>query len=93
MNGQVYLQLTNDNTELSSAHEVNMEKVKVAEQVVSAETCKLEQNLVEEIVFCTNSLECLVEMCDNPRGLDLADMLATRRELTSHALHPLHNSN
>lgn len=73
-------QLTNENTELSSSHEANLEKVKVAEQVVSAETSKLEQGLVEEIVYCTNSLECLVEMCDNPRGLDLADMLATRRE-------------
>lgn len=57
----------------------NEEKVRMAEDVVSKETCKLEQGLIEEIVYCTSSLECLVEMYNNPQNLDLADMLATRR--------------
>lgn len=56
-------------------------KIAAAEEVVSAESHLLERSLVEDIVFCTSSLECLVEMCDNPRGLDLADILATRRKL------------
>ena len=54
--------------------------MKVAEEVVSAETCKLEQRLIEELVYCTSSLQCLVDMYGNPQKLDLADMLATRRK-------------
>jgi len=52
-------------------------------QVISADTRKLEQSLVEQVVYCTSSLECLINMCRSPgqqEGLDIADMLATRRK-------------
>ncbi|XP_067946671.1 centrosomal protein of 85 kDa-like [Watersipora subatra] len=56
----------------------NEEKMRAAEDVVSSDTCKQEQRLVEEIVYCASSLQCLMDMYQNPNNLDLADMLATR---------------
>ncbi|KAF6020277.1 hypothetical protein EB796_021408 [Bugula neritina] len=67
-----------ENEALKEKSAADREKVETAEEIVSDRTCRLEQTLIEEIVFCTSSLECLLEMYNNPRDLDISEMLSCR---------------